>query len=59
MVYSVDRLRRDVGWVPEYTFPATAEQTYDWYRREAIHDSTSFDFAFEDQLMELVAASGR
>jgi nucleoside-diphosphate-sugar epimerase len=49
--FSSDRLRRDVGWEPEYTFPAMVAQTYEWYRREGV-DANDFDWSFEDALLE-------
>jgi dTDP-glucose 4,6-dehydratase len=54
VVYSIDRLRRDVGWEPEYTFAAAVEQTYAWFRREGLNKTVTFDFGFEDQLLQLV-----
>jgi nucleoside-diphosphate-sugar epimerase len=49
--FSSDRLRRDTGWEPEYTFPAMVAQTYEWYRRDGV-DAVEFDFSFEDALLE-------
>jgi nucleoside-diphosphate-sugar epimerase len=49
--FSSDRLRKDTGWEPEYTFPAMVAQTYEWYRQEGI-DEKEFDFSFEDALLE-------
>lgn len=49
--FSSERLMRDTGWEPEYTFPAMVAQTYEWYRREGI-DRKEFDFSFEDALLE-------
>ena len=51
VVFSVDRLRRDIGWEPEYTFPAMVEQTYEWWLRLGLDQSQEFDFGFEDQLL--------
>jgi nucleoside-diphosphate-sugar epimerase len=52
--FSSDRLREDVGWDQEYTFPAMVAQTYDWYRREGV-DQKEFDFSFEDALLQRLA----
>lgn len=49
--FSVDRLRRDIGWEPEYGFAAAVEQTYEWFRREGLDESREFDFSFEDELV--------
>ena len=49
--FSSDRLRRDTGWEPDYTFPAMVAQTYEWYRREGVA-AKEFDFSFEDALLE-------
>jgi len=54
-VFGIDRLRRDVGWEPEYTFPSMVEQTYEWFMREGLDKVRTYDFTFEDQILDLVA----
>ena len=49
--FSIDRLRRDLGWEPEYTFPAAVAQTWDWMQREGLDRTRDFDFGFEDDLI--------
>jgi len=53
-IFGIDRLRQDIGWEPEYTFPAMVEQTYEWYRRERIGEQRHFDFGWEDRLIERI-----
>ena len=55
--FGVDRLRRDVGWEPEFTFPAAVEHTWEWFQREGL-DKRDFDFGWEDQLLRQVEARG-
>ena len=57
VLFSVDRLKRDLGWAPEYTFQAAVEQTYEWFLREGLHETRDFDFTFEDQLLERLGAA--
>jgi nucleoside-diphosphate-sugar epimerase len=52
VVFSVDRLKRDVGWAPEYSFEGMVEQTYEWFRRAGLHETLRFDWTFEDQLLD-------
>jgi nucleoside-diphosphate-sugar epimerase len=52
VVFDIGRLRRDVGWEPEYTFASMVEQTYDWWRRAGLDAASTFDFGFEDRLLE-------
>ncbi len=59
VVFSVERLREDVGWKPEFTFPAAVEHTYAWFRQQGLHETTRFDWSWEDQLLELVRAGRR
>ncbi len=54
VVYSVERLHRDVGWEPEFTFPAAVEHTFTWYRQQGLDKTDSFDFDFEDELLKMV-----
>lgn len=54
VLFSVDKLRRHVGWEPELTFPASVERTWRWYQSEGLHESGEFDFSFEDELVRMV-----
>jgi nucleoside-diphosphate-sugar epimerase len=51
MIFSVDRLRRDLGWKPDFAFRAAVEHTYEWYRRSSRFESSEFDFRWEDALL--------
>ena len=55
----IGRLRRDIGWEPEYTFASMVEQTYEWWRGQGLDRSLQLDFAFEDQLLAHVHGSRR
>ena len=58
-IFSIDKLRRHVGWEPELTFPAAVERTWRWYQAEGLSASQAdeFDFRFEDRLIELARDS--
>ena len=56
VVFGIDRLQRDVGWQPEYTFRSMVEQTYDWFCRTGLRDSISFDFNTEDSILSTLGA---
>jgi nucleoside-diphosphate-sugar epimerase len=53
VVFGIDRLRDDVGWRPELSFPAAVEDTYAWFRRQRLHETLAFDWSWEDQLLQL------
>lgn len=50
-IFSVERLRSDVGWSPDFTFAAAVEQTYRWFRNSGQQEQASFDFSWEDELL--------
>jgi nucleoside-diphosphate-sugar epimerase len=54
VVFGIDRLQRDIGWEPEYTFTSMVEQTFDWFQREGLDKSLTFDFTWEDQILSMV-----
>jgi nucleoside-diphosphate-sugar epimerase len=54
--FGIDRLRRDVGFEPEYTFRGAVEQTWEWMRSERLHETLDFDFSGEDALIERIEA---
>jgi nucleoside-diphosphate-sugar epimerase len=56
VVFAIDRLREDVGWTPEIAFPEAVSRTFAWYREQGLDRSQSFDFSFEDALLERVRA---
>ena len=49
--FSIEQLKRDTGWCPEYTFQSAVEQTWEWMQSEGLHESLAFDFGFEDDLL--------
>lgn len=56
VVFSIDRLRADVGWEPQHTFRSMVEHTYEWFCREGLDRTLQPDWAFEDALLDLVRA---
>ncbi|HEY2302621.1 MAG TPA: NAD-dependent epimerase/dehydratase family protein [Acidimicrobiales bacterium] len=55
VLFSTERLRQDVGWVPEVNFRTMAENTYEWFCRQPAAHRTRFDFSWEDDLADQVA----
>jgi len=58
VVFGIDRLRDDVGWRPEFSFPAAVEHTYAWFRQQRLHETLAFDWSWEDQLLAMTRAHG-
>ncbi len=55
--FSIDRLKRDVGWEPQFTFRGAVEQTWEWMRAERLHETLNFDFEVEDELIKRVGVT--
>ncbi len=55
--FSVERLKQDIGWAPEFTFASAVEQTWEWMRAEGLDETREFDFGFEDDLLARIRAS--
>ena len=51
VLFSIDRLKHDIGWEPEYSFRGAVEQTWEWMQRENLVETRDFDFGFEDDLL--------
>ncbi|MEZ5166515.1 MAG: NAD-dependent epimerase/dehydratase family protein [Acidimicrobiales bacterium] len=49
-VFSIDRLRADIGWEPRHTFASMAEHTFDWWRDSGLAGGP-VDWTFEDQIL--------
>jgi nucleoside-diphosphate-sugar epimerase len=58
VLFSIDRLRQDVGWVPELGFRDMVERTYEWFCRQPLAHRTRFDFTWEDELIQRVGDIG-
>jgi nucleoside-diphosphate-sugar epimerase len=56
LFFTLDQLKEDTGWKPEYTFAAACEQTWAWMQSEGLDESLEFDFAFEDELLARLGA---
>ncbi|MFP6640053.1 MAG: NAD-dependent epimerase/dehydratase family protein [Myxococcota bacterium] len=54
--FSIERLKEDTGWRPEYTFRGAVEETWEWMQSTGRHKSLAFDFDFEDRLLERIEA---
>ncbi len=57
VLFSSDRLRKDIGWEPQYDFAAAVAQTYDWFASSGLADTRDFDFAPEDKLLARLGAT--
>lgn len=57
VIYSCDRLTRDVGWRPQYSFAGAVQQTWEWWLESGEADRVAFDFSFEDELISHIRNS--
>ena len=53
-VFSIDALREDTGWEPDFTFASAVEHTYEWFRREGLEQVRQYDWSWEDQLLAMI-----
>jgi nucleoside-diphosphate-sugar epimerase len=56
--FSVERLKADVGWSPEYSFRGAVEQTWEWMQSTGRDRNLDFDYAFEDELIAKIEHGG-
>ena len=52
-VFSIDRLRTDIGWEPRHTFASMVEDTYRWWHDAGLAGD-DVDWTFEDAIVELL-----
>ncbi len=53
-MFSIDALREDTGWEPEFTFASAVEHTYEWFRRERLEQVRQYDWSWEDQILGMI-----
>ena len=51
-IFSIDKLRKDTGFVPEYDLKKMVKEVYDWQKRESINQK--FNWVLDDQILELL-----
>ncbi len=51
VVFSIDRLRADIGWEPEYTLAAMVDHVHRWMADQGLDQGLDLDFALEDQIL--------
>ena len=54
VVFGIERLREDIGWVPQYNFAASVQQTWEWFQGDKIAREREFDFVFEDEVLRRI-----
>lgn len=52
-VFSIDRLRHDVGWEPQHTFASMADDTFRWWHDTGLADRPH-DWSFEDNILAAI-----
>lgn len=50
-VFSIDRLRADIGWAPQHTFESMVDQTLGWYHDAGLARTQTVDWGFEDSIL--------
>ena len=53
-VFAIDRMREDFGFTPDYTFESAVEHTFQWFMREGLDKVRSYDFGWEDALIQRI-----
>ncbi len=51
VLLGIDKLARDVGWRPAFSFPDAVAHTFEWFQREGRARAATFDYTFEDELL--------
>jgi dTDP-glucose 4,6-dehydratase len=55
-VFSIERLKADIGWAPQHTFASAVEHTYDWFVGAGLDaEGASVDWTFEDQVLAYIS----
>lgn len=52
MLFGIDKVRRDIGFEPEFGLVDMIAEVRDWMEAESVRND--FDWTLEDQILELV-----
>ncbi len=50
-VFSIDRLRTDIGWEPQHNLQSMTEHTYQWFCDTGLDRSATYDWGLEDDIL--------
>ena len=53
-IFSIDRLMKEIGWAPEYTFRSAVEQPCEWFMNDGMDKTLELDCSLEDRLLERI-----
>lgn len=56
-LFSSQKITDLTGWQAEHDFPSMVQHVWDWYQSEDLQTTQTFDFTFEDQLIDYVGRS--
>ena len=51
VVFSIDRLRTDIGWEPQHDLESMMGHTYEWFCRAGLDRADTYDWTAEDELL--------
>jgi nucleoside-diphosphate-sugar epimerase len=54
-VYSIDKARRDLDWMPRFGLEAGYRDSYDWWASEG-RDRYEYDFSLDDEVLALLGS---
>ncbi len=56
VIFSIDRLMKEINWEPEYNFRSAVEQTFEWFMSEGLDKTLAeeLDFSLEELLLERI-----
>ena len=57
-VFSIDRLRNDIGWEPQHTFESMVDHTFGWYHDAGLAHTQAVDWGFEDSILATLSHEG-
>ena len=57
-VFSIDRLRNDIGWEPRHTFESMVDHTFGWYHDAGLAHTQAVDWGFEDSILATLSHEG-
>ena len=57
-VFSIDRLRNDIGWEPQHTFESMVDHTFGWYHDAGLAHTQAVDWGFEESILATLSHEG-
>ena len=58
MVFSIEKIKRDLGWEPQMSIAQGLADSYRWFAHEGGRENFTYDFSMDDEVLAEIGRRG-